>query len=260
MSPAWIPDLGTVLSALSGPPLVRPGDDIAEWLHQALRRQRLSLGAGDVLVVAQKIVSIAEGRLVALASVRPSRYARLLAVETDKDPRLVELVLRESRTVLRHAPGVLIVEHRLGFVHANAGIDHSNVPQPENEPTVLLLPENPDRSASALREALTRRGHPACGIIINDSAGRAWRNGVVGIAIGCAGMQALDDRTGSHDLYGRPLQITAVGLADELSSAASWLMGQGGEGVPAVLIPAAVAQGHAGVAPLLRARGQDLFR
>ena len=251
--------MNAALTALPGVPRVRPGDDVAEWLHRAFRRSRRPR-AGDVLVVAQKIVSVAAGRLVPLNSVRPSRYARLLAAETDKDPRLVELVLRESRRVLRHAPGVLIVEHRLGFVHANAGIDMSNAPRVNGEPAALLLPEDPDRSAAELRDALARRGHPPLGVIVNDSAGRAWRNGVVGIAIGCAGLDALDDRVGRGDLYGRPLQITAVARADELSSAASWLMGQGDEGRPAVLIDAGVAAGSGGVGPLLRPRERDLFR
>ena len=252
--------MGIALSALPGIPRIEPGDDVAERLHQAFQRGRLRPRDGDLLVVAQKIVSMAAGRLVPLASVRPSRYARLLAIETDKDPRLVELVLRESRRVLRHARGVLIVEHRLGFVHANAGIDMSNTPCVDGEPAALLLPEDPDRSAAELREALVQRGYPALGVIVNDSAGRAWRNGVVGIAIGCAGVVALDDRIGAEDLYGRPLRVTTVAQADELSSAASWLMGQGAEGRPAVLINAGLVAGEGGVGPLLRSRDRDLFR
>jgi len=249
------------LLAPRGFPLVQPGDDLCGLLAASLRASALDPRDGDVLVLAQKIVSKAENRYVRLAEVEPGPAAVELARRADKDPRQVELILRESRQVLRVRPGVIIVEHRLGYVHANAGIDKSNIPQDEGDPRVLLLPEDPDASCRAIRDRLREWSGAEVAVIINDSAGRAWRNGVVGFALGCAGLEALHDRVGAADLYGRALEVTEVATADELAAAASLLMGQADEARPAVLIRGARWNGsEAGSAGLIRERGMDLFR
>lgn len=244
------------LIALEGLPLVVPGDDLAALVGEALARADLVPRDGDVLVLAQKIVSKAEGRRVALADVEPSEQARALAAEVGKDPRLVELVLRESVRVVRARPHVLIVEHRLGLIMANAGIDQSNV-----EPGfALLLPDDPDASAARLRARFAPEGM-RFGVVINDSFGRPWRRGTTGVAIGAAGLPALVDRRGEADLFGRPLQVTMIALADEIAASASLLMGPAAEGRPAVLL-----RGLDWTAPesaasaLIRPANEDLFR
>lgn len=248
------------LTALTGMPLVEAGADLAALIGAALHAADETLAPGDVLVVAQKIVSKAEGRRVCLADVTPSARALALAAETGKDPRLVELILRESATILRARPGVLITEHRQGQIQANAGIDQSNV-APGGDAYVLLLPEDADASARRLRDALGQRTGIAPAIIINDSAGRAWRLGIAGFALGCAGLRALDSRIGKADLFGRPLEVTEIAVADELAAAASHLMGQADEGTPVVLIRGArFSAGGGGARALLRPREQDLFR
>lgn len=248
------------LHALHGLPHVRPGDDLAALVLAALDRQRLTLQPGDVLVLAQKIVSKAEGRLVDLASVVPSQRALDLAIAVAKDARLVELILRESVRVVRHRVNVLIVEHRLGFVMANAGIDQSNVDHGGAE-QALLLPLNPDASAEALRREIGARCGVAPGVVINDSFGRPWRRGAVGVAIGCAGVAAVRDLRGEPDLFGRQLRVTDVGVADEIASAASMVMGQAGEGLPVVLVRGLAHTGPAQPAQaLVRAPQEDLFR
>jgi len=210
---------------------------VAALLLQALDRAGQTLRDGDVLAVAQKIVSKAEGRQVRLAAVTPSARAEEVAAVVGKDARLVELILRESTAVSRLAPGVLIVRHRLGFTSANAGIDRSNVQTHSGEEeAVLLLPLNPDASAVALREALRAATGAAAGVVITDSHGRPFRLGTVGVAIGVAGLPALWNRRGEADLYGYRLQHTDVGLADEIAAAAGLLMGQAAEGLPAVLL------------------------
>jgi coenzyme F420-0:L-glutamate ligase/coenzyme F420-1:gamma-L-glutamate ligase len=248
------------LIALAGIPEVEAGASLPAIVLQALERSGATLAAADVLVVAQKIVSKAEGRRVPLAQVQPSERARELAVQAQKDPRLMELVLREAREVLRVKPGVVIVEHRLGFVMANAGIDQSNLASGEAE-TVLLLPEDPDASAAKLRAALLAARAVDVGVIINDSFGRAWRNGVTGVAIGVAGVPALIDMRGRTDRAGRELRVTEIAAADELAAAASLVMGQAGEGLPVVLargFPYALRESSA--VELVRPRAQDLFR
>lgn len=248
------------LHALHGLPRVQPGDDLAALTLAALDRQRLALQPGDVLVYAQKIVSKAEGRIVDLASVEPSARAQELAVAVAKDARLVELILRESVRVVRHRTNVLIVEHRLGYVMANAGIDQSNVDHDGTE-RALLLPENPDASAAALRTELAARSGVAVGVIVNDSFGRPWRRGAVGVALGCAGVAAVRDLRGTPDLYGRRLRVTDVGVADEIASAASMVMGQAGEGLPVVLVRGLADTGPPQTAQaLLRSPQEDLFR
>jgi coenzyme F420-0:L-glutamate ligase/coenzyme F420-1:gamma-L-glutamate ligase len=253
---------GTVLiTPLSGFPLVKPGDDLAGQLITVLQNNSLELQDGDILVLAQKIVSKAEGRNVDLAKVEPSERARQLAVATDKDPRLVELILQESHRVVRQAPGVLVVEHRLGFVMANAGIDASNVDPAMGGEPVLLLPENPGRSAATLRNRLRATSGKKLGVIVSDSFGRPWRYGTVGIAIGSAGISALIDFRGQPDLYGRTLRATLTGFADEVAAAASLVMGQGAEGRPVVLVRG-LPQSEADrpVADLVRKPEEDLFR
>jgi coenzyme F420-0:L-glutamate ligase / coenzyme F420-1:gamma-L-glutamate ligase len=249
------------LTAVPGIPAIRAGDDLAGILGDALTAAALPPQAGDVLVVTHKIVSKAEGRTVALARVRPSARARELAATTGKDPALVEVILSESRRLLRFRPGLIITEHRLGIVLANAGVDHSNVPQDGEGPRVLLLPEDPDASATALRARLEQRCGASLAVIISDSAGRAFRNGVVGLAIGTAGLPALLDLRGRPDLEGRPLQVTQVGLADQIASAAELLMGEADEGRPAVLVRGVSVEGEAlPAAALIREREADLFR
>jgi coenzyme F420-0:L-glutamate ligase/coenzyme F420-1:gamma-L-glutamate ligase len=251
------------LTALPGVPLVEPGDDLAALILTALQRTELTLVDGDVLIVAQKIVSKAEGRLVDLNTVDPSEAAIDLANQTQKDPRLVEVILGESKQVLRTRPGLIVVEHRLGFVCANAGVDHSNVQGPGGVPGewVLMLPLDPDRSAQRLCEALRSKTGTAIGILIIDSHGRAWRVGTVGVAIGVAGFPAVLDLRGHPDLFGDLLQVTQVGLADELAAGASLVMGQADEGLPVVHargLPYTLRDGT--LNELLRPKEDDLFR
>ncbi len=255
------------ITALPGIPLINPGDDLAGIIGRGLKDCDISLQDGDILVLAQKIISKSEGRYAALDSVSPSVAAMELAGEVDKDPRLVELILSESKTVVRKRKGVLIVEHNLGIVMANAGIDASNVEPLEDDKSgeaaqqVLLLPENPDASCKDLRDRFQTKTGADIAVIINDSVGRAWRNGTVGMAIGTAGIDALLDLNGRPDLFDRPLQATQVGLADELSSAASIVMGQADEGRPVVHIRGyGTASGHGNAQDLIRAEEQDLFR
>jgi coenzyme F420-0:L-glutamate ligase/coenzyme F420-1:gamma-L-glutamate ligase len=247
------------VSALSGIPLVQPGDNIADLIVNGLASSGLSLRRGDVLVIAQKIVSKAEGRLADLREVTPSAPAEQLAAEVDKDPRLVELILRESTEVVRHRKGVLVVAHRSGIVLANAGIDTSNVAGDEHH--VLLLPEECNRSCREIRAQLAARTGVEAGVLIIDSLGRAWRNGTVGVALGAAGLPALLDLRGKPDLFGRELRSTEVGIADEIAAAASMLMGQAGEGTPVVLLRGLnLPEADGSATDLIRARELDLFR
>ncbi len=247
------------LTAVPGMPAIGAGDDLAGILGDALAAAGLSPRRGDVLVVTHKIVSKAEGRSVALADATPSARARELAAATGKDPALVEVILSESRAVLRYRPGLIITEHRLGMVIANAGVDQSNVSAGAGH--VLLLPQDPDASAAALRAALAARFGAPVAVVVSDSVGRAWRNGVVGLALGAAGLPALLDLRGRMDLEGRPLQVTQVGLADQIASAAELLMGEADEGRPVVLVRGLALEGPAlPAAALIREREADLFR
>ncbi len=253
------PARALTLTAITGLPLIGPGDELARLLLDALASQGLSLRSGDVLVLAQKIVSKAEGRLVFLPDLPVSPSAAALAAETGKDPHLVQAILDESRAVLRSRPGLIVVEHRLGFVCANAGIDHSNVKG--NDDWALLLPEDPDRSAAAIRMFLETAAAVRIGVLIIDSHGRAWRNGTVGAAIGLSGLPGLVDLRGEADLFGRELVATIIGAADELAAAASLVMGQAGEGTPAVHVrgfPYPLTEGS--LPDLLRTKESDLFR
>ena len=245
------------VTGLAGAPAIARGADLAAVAAEAADMSGVRPRDGDVLVVAQKIVSKAEGRTAHLDDARPGARARALAAETEKDPRLVELILSESQSVLRYRPGVLIVVHRSGAVLANAGIDASNVA----DGAVLLWPRDADASAAALRGGLRRRLGVDMGVVVSDSVGRAWRMGTVGLAIGVSGLPGLVDLRGRPDLYGRPLRVSETALADEVASAASLVMGEGGEGRPMALargVPYARRDGSA--AELLRPAEADLFR
>jgi coenzyme F420-0:L-glutamate ligase / coenzyme F420-1:gamma-L-glutamate ligase len=247
--------------ALPGMPLVRQGDDLALLVDAALRTSGLDLRDGDVVVFAQKIVSKSEGRSIDLAGVTPSERAIDVGLRVRKDPRLVELVLRESRRIVREAPDVLIVEHRLGYIMANAGIDQSNVADAVEGDRALLLPLDPDASAEHLRAALTERRRRQIAVVINDSFGRPWRLGTVGIALGCAGLPALLDLRGTPDLFGRTLRVTVVAYADEIAAAASLLMGQGSEGRPVIIVRGLERRGAAQpAAAIVRPAREDLFK
>ena len=253
---------GFTVAPLSGIGLVKPGDDLAALLLTAVRAAGQRLENGDVLAVAQKIVSKAEGRQVLLDDVEPSPAARALAAETDKDPRLVQLILDESTDVVRKKPGVLIVRHRLGLVGAHAGVDQSNINHGDGA-AALLLPAAPDASAERLRAGLAGATGKAVGVIITDSANRPWRLGTVGIAIGAAGVAVLDDRRGGADLYGRELKVTLANRADAIAAAATLVMGETTEATPAALVrglPPADAGPRQRAADSVRPLADDLFR
>jgi coenzyme F420-0:L-glutamate ligase/coenzyme F420-1:gamma-L-glutamate ligase len=250
------------LTALPGIPLIKPGDDLGALLIAAIERASLMPRRRDVLVLAQKIVSKAEGRYVDLAEVTPSLRARTLAAEVRKDPRLVEVILSESTEIVRHRRDVLIVEHRLGFVMANAGVDQSNIEHGPGRERVLLLPRDPDGTCAALKARLDARFDTSLGVIINDSFGRAWRNGVVGVALGAAGLPALADMVGKPDLFGRPLRVTQIAFADEIAAASSLVMGQAAEARPAIFVQGLSWDEMAAndAKALLRPKELDLFR
>jgi coenzyme F420-0:L-glutamate ligase/coenzyme F420-1:gamma-L-glutamate ligase len=247
--------------ALNGLPLIKAGDDLVELITSSLKLNGVEPRAQDVLVVAQKIFSKAEGRVVDLATIEPSAKARTLAAKVDKDPRLVELILSESVRVVRARRNVLIVEHRLGFIMANAGVDQSNVGPSDGSSLALLLPENPDRSAETLRNGLAATTGTDLAVVINDSFGRPWRQGTAGVAIGVAGLPALIDLRGRPDLFGRTLEVSVVGFADEVASAASLVMGQADEASPVVLIRGLRwSAPESPAASILRSANEDLFR
>lgn len=242
-------------------PEIAAGDDLAALLENGLAKAGLlPLRPGDILVVTQKIVSKAEGRMVALDQVEPGEEAVALAATTRKDPRLVELVLRESSAVVRAVPNILVTRHRLGHVMANAGIDRSNI-GPGKEERALLLPVDPDASAEAIRRRFGKDEGARPGVVISDSFGRPWRYGVVGVAIGAAGLPALVDRRGEQDRDGRRLEVTQIALADQIATAATLITGEGAEGVPAALIRGlTLPEGESGAAALVRPLEEDLFQ
>lgn len=247
--------------AVPGLPLVEPGDDLVKLIAAALAADNFRLVSGDVVVIAQKIVSKAENRYVRLKDVIPGEKAKALAAEIGKDPRYVETVLSESSEVVRYRPNVLIVAHRLGYVMANAGIDQSNIRHADGEERVLLLPSDPDRSAAALKAGLDAAFVANVGVIINDSFGRAWRNGVVGIALGAAGLPSLIDMVGKPDMFGRAMQVTEIAVADEIAAGASLMMGQAAEGLPVVVVRGLSFETPAqNAAALIRPRERDMFR
>jgi coenzyme F420-0:L-glutamate ligase / coenzyme F420-1:gamma-L-glutamate ligase len=255
--------MSLILTPLPNIPIVQIGDDLIDIIDRGLTQGNILLQDGDILVLAQKIISKAEGRWVNLALVQPSESAIEVANKIEKDPRLVEIILRESNQVIRTRPGTIIVEHRLGFICANAGIDHSNVAGDgdKNEEWILMLPENPDASAREIQKKLEEKRGAHLGVMIIDSHGRAWREGVVGVAIGLAGMPGVVDMRGKSDLFGYKLKITTIGVADELAAAASLVMGQANEATPIVHVrgfPYPLREGS--LKELLRLKGQDLFR
>ncbi|MBE7435783.1 MAG: coenzyme F420-0:L-glutamate ligase [Anaerolineales bacterium] len=252
-----------VLTPLKNIPLIRQGDNLADILVNALPDTDLELRNNDIFVVAQKIISKSEGRMVNLADITPSSRAMELVPQVEKDPRLIELILRESKEVMRVRKDVIVVEHRLGFVCANAGIDHSNVKGEGNvdEEYVLLLPQDPDASAQKLRYEIKQLANKDVGVMIIDSHGRAWRNGTVGICIGLSGIPALVDERGWKDLFGYTLKATVVGVADELAAAASLVMGQAAEGTPVIHargFPYPLGDGS--LKELIRPKKMDMFR
>lgn len=251
------------LTALKGLPLVAPGDDLAALIADTLDQNDMPLVEGDIIIIAQKIVSKAENRLVNLTTVTPSETAVDYARLTDKDPRMIELILSESHDVLRVRKNLIVVEHRLGFISANAGIDHSNVSGPwgEAEDWVLLLPENPSTSAQCIREFLEERYGCQIGVLIIDSHGRAWRLGTTGTTIGLSGLPGLVDLRGEPDLFDYQLRVTQVAASDELAAGASLIMGQAKEGLPVVLargFPYPLREGS--LNELIRPKDEDLFR
>jgi coenzyme F420-0:L-glutamate ligase/coenzyme F420-1:gamma-L-glutamate ligase len=240
-------------------PLIKEGDDLSNNILQFVKKTQITLQNGDILVIAQKIVSKAEGRQVYLPEVIPSPEAEALASETDKDPRLVEMILRESKQVLRKRPDLIIVEHKLGFICANAGIDHSNVAGTDD--WILLLPENPDASAQTIRQEVEKESGAKLGVLIIDSHGRPWRHGTVGVTIGISGFPGLVDLRGEIDLFGYAMKVTQVGASDELAAAASLMMGQVAEGTPVVHVrgfPYPFRESSLG--ELLRPEEEDMFR
>lgn len=247
------------LVPLNNIPLIRHGDDLADIILNAARTTNFEIQENDIFVLAQKIVSKSEGRMIDLANVTPSPHAKEYSLQVEKDPRLIELILSESKEVLRARKDVMIVEHRLGFVCANAGIDHSNVNPDEN--LVLLLPEDPDASAKNLRNKIKDLTGKNTGIMIIDSHGRAWRNGTVGVCIGLSGIPGLIDERGWQDLFGYTLKATVVGVADELAAAASLVMGQAAEGTPVVHVRGfPYPPGDGSLKELIRPREMDMFR
>lgn len=258
-----MPDQQLVFTALPGIPLIEPGDDLVPIILQGITDAGLELMDGDILVLAQKIVSKSENRLVNLDRVEPSPRALALAAETDKDPRLIQVILSESREIMRTRKSLIIVLHKQGFICANAGVDHSNVRGPGGAPGewVLRLPEDPDRSAREIMRRIGEATRATIGVLIIDSHGRAWRIGTSGVTIGIAGVPAVADLRGQPDLFGDLLQVTVVGVADELAAGASLLMGQANEARPVIHVrgfpyPLKSSNLH----DLIRPEEEDLFR
>jgi coenzyme F420-0:L-glutamate ligase/coenzyme F420-1:gamma-L-glutamate ligase len=247
------------LFAIPGLPMVQAGDDLPALILAGLQRAEQTLRDRDVVVIAQKIVSKAEGRTVDLADVIPSPQAIALAAEVGKDPRIVEVVLSDSVKVVRSRPNLMIMQHRLGFVMANAGVDQSNVAEADGRHRALLLPVDPDGSAEAIRSALSR--HADVGVVISDSFGRPWRRGTAGVAIGSAGIPSVIDLRGQPDLFGRTLEVSIIGFADEIAAAASLLQGQAAEGQPVVIVRGLTWHApNVPVADVIRPPEEDLFQ
>jgi len=250
-------------TTLQGIPQIVPGDDLSNIILDACNTNEIDIENGDVFVLAQKIVSKAENRLVNLSTVRPTEKAIEMAAYLQKRPELVQLILDESNEVLRTRPGTIIVEHKSGFVCANAGIDHSNVIGSWGEPQdwVLLLPEDSDRSAQRILYELQDKTGNELGVLIIDSHGRAWRNGIVGVCIGVSGIPALVDMRGQKDMYDYALRVTTIAAADELAAGASLMMGQANEGTPVVHVRGFPYGLHESSSrELIRERKNDLFR
>jgi coenzyme F420-0:L-glutamate ligase/coenzyme F420-1:gamma-L-glutamate ligase len=242
-------------------PMVEPGDDLVAQTLESLAKLDIALQDGDVLVAAQKIFSKAENRYAYLNDIEPSAEALELAPKIEKDPRITQLILDESVEIVAQRPGAVIVEHRLGYIHANAGIDQSNITSDNENPRVLLLPLDSDKSAAAYRAGLKEKTGANVCVIINDSAGRAWRNGTLGYTIGSAGFDTVVDMVGEKDLFDRKMEVTEVAVADELAAGASFLMGQADEGAPVVLVRGAKLRYSDGDSKrLIRKKSEDLIR
>jgi len=249
------------LTSLPNIPLVMRGDDLVMIILRGLHDAHIELQDGDVLVLAQKIVSKSEGRMVRLQDVTPSPQAIELSKQSNKDARFCEVLLWDTQEVLRVRDGLIIVETKHGWVCANAGIDRSNVGPHDDEEWVLRLPEDADRSARELRERLRTLTSRDVGIIIDDTHGRAWRNGAVGVAIGVAGLPAVEDLRGKPDLFGYQLQVTTIGMADQIASAASLVQGQADEGQPIVHVRGVIkSQRDGSASDIVRTKEHDLFR
>jgi len=252
------------LIPIEGIPDVQPNDNIGRLIVDAISKNDITLNEGDIVVVTQKIVSKAEDRYIDSSSITPSKTTYEMASITQKSPALIELIIRESRQILRQNERTIIVEHKLGFICANAGIDQSNVRRDDSHKDgarYLLLPKNPDRSAYELRSFLESTFGAHIGVMIIDSHGRAWRYGTVGTTIGISGVPGVVDLRGKPDLYGRTLKITRIGAADELAGAASLVMGQAAENIPVVIargFPYALR--NAQLNEIIRAEEMDLFR
>lgn len=249
------------VTAVPDIPMIEAGDDLVVIILERLQRASFPLEDGDVVVIAHKVVSKAEGRITRLSDVQPSDAAQRLADATDKDPRLVQLILDDSSDILRSRPGLIIAEHRLGFVCANAGIDRSNVAPVDEDDLVARLPLDPDRSARMMRERIRELAGKTVAVIINDTHGRPFRNGGVGVAIGVAGLAPVTNLRGQPDLFGYTLRHTTVGLADQLASAASLLQGQADEGRPVIIlrgVPYEPVEGSS--REMLRSKDLDMFR
>jgi coenzyme F420-0:L-glutamate ligase/coenzyme F420-1:gamma-L-glutamate ligase len=247
------------LFAIPDLPMVQAGDDLAALILAGLDRAGQVLRDRDVVVIAQKVVSKSEGRTVDLADVVPSAQAISLAAEVGKDPRIVEVVLSESAKVVRRRPNLMIMQHRLGFVMANAGVDQSNVAEADGRHRALLLPVNPDGSAEAIRVRLADRAN--VGVVISDSFGRPWRRGTAGVAIGAAGIPSVIDLRGQPDLFGRILEVSIIGFADEIAAAASLLQGQAAEAQPVVVVRGLTwTAPNVPVADVIRPPEEDLFQ
>ncbi len=249
------------LNAIPNIPLIKPNDDLANIILHALSSSGHVLENNDIIAIAQKIVSKAEGRIVDLAIVKPSEKAIKLAQEINKDPRQIELVLSESKEIIAIKPGVIITEHHSGVIMANAGIDHSNVDSTDKKEVVTLLPKDANQSAKQLKNEIETLCKKQIGIVITDSIGRPWRMGTTGVAIGSAGIETIRDLRGNKDMFGRELMVSETADADSLASAACLLMGEADDATPVILI-----RGYKTVISdqdtrqLLRPKDDDMFR
>ena len=241
-------------------PLIQPGQDLSDEIINAIASESILVDDGDVIAIAQKIVSKSENRYLDISSLRPSEEAKTLSKQIDKDPKFIQAILNESKKVVRYRMGVLIVEHKLGFIHANAGIDRSNIDQEQD--IVLLLPEDPDESAKEISQSLSQFFKKNVSVIITDTMCRPFRNGIVGFTIGSHNIECILDERGQKDLYGNELKVTQIGIADELAAAASLLMGQAAQKKPVVIIKGYKFKQNnlSDSQSLIRGEEEDLFR
>lgn len=248
------------LIALETLPLIQPGQDVSKEIIRAITSESISIDDGDVIAIAQKIISKSENRYLDISQLDPSEEAMTLSTKIDKDPKFIQAILNESQKVVRYRMGVLIVEHKLGFIHANAGIDRSNIDQLKD--IVLLLPENPDKSAKKISESISKYFQKNISVIITDTMGRPFRNGIVGFTIGSHNIECLLDERGKKDLYDNELKVTQIGIADELAAASSLLMGQAAQKKPVVLIKGYQFKQNnlSDSRSLIRSEEEDLFR